>query len=225
MLQSPSASWGNRDSGDVNTLIDLAEWGMANDPAEHYAVVISGHGGGSPRVIAPDDSTGNAIAAQSLESALHRITYMSSRIEVFGADACLMQSVELTYQLRYQSRYIVASENTEPGGGWDYAAIGARLADRPDTWGRELAHSMIDHFETSYRHTAEGGTLAALSSDELLRPPSDGTQNATVELSSWRASSRHMPRRRPVGPSSRATRGPCDASTATTMTTRTSSTC
>lgn len=182
-LHSPTASWGAVDSGDVNTLIDFVEWGLESYPAERYAVIVSGHGGGSPRVIAPDDSTGNAIAAQSLESALHVITYDTHyKIQLFGADACLMQTIELAYQLRYQANQIVASENTEPGTGWHYETIGSMLANEPDMWGRDLSTIMVGSYAGQYARTGQGATLAALDTDEFLRPPSDGTFNVANQL-------------------------------------------
>lgn len=182
-LHSPTASWGAVDSGDVNTLIDFVEWGLESYPAERYAVIVSGHGGGSPRVIAPDDSTGNAIAAQSLERAIEVITHDSHyRIELFGADACLMQTIELAYQLRYQASNIVASENTEPGTGWNYDQIGAALVNSSEMWGRHLSETIVGAYAGLYARTAQGATLAALDTSELLRPPSDGTFNVANQL-------------------------------------------
>jgi hypothetical protein len=183
-LHSPHASWGARDSGDVNTLIDFVDWSLESYPAERYAVIVSGHGGGSPRVIAPDDSTGHAIAVQSLESAINVITYNTSRrIELFGADACLMQTVEVAYQLRDQASYIVASENTEPGTGWNYDFVGSHLVDEPESRGQDLAEIMIASYARDYTNTGMGATLAALQTEQFLGSPTDpGTASVATEL-------------------------------------------
>lgn len=170
VLPSPSLSWGRVDSGDARTLVDVFNWAADRFPADHMALVIGGHGGGTPRTIAPDDSTGHSISAHALEGAIASITRTSGPLELFGADACLMQSVELAYQLRDQTSFVVGSENTEPGTGWDYAFVGRHLAadveaDRAS--GASLAEVMVGGYARSYQGSVEDVTLSALDTRAL----------------------------------------------------------
>jgi hypothetical protein len=171
-LRSPSASWGAVDSGDWHTLERVGEWAVTTYPADNYVVIVSGHGGGTPRMIAPDDSTGSLMTSPQLAHAIETVTDRTGRkIGVFGADACLMQTIELGVELADKAQFLVASENTEPGTGWDYAALGRALAAAPDTDARALASTMVATFSAAYLDDHASATLAALSSSALIRPP------------------------------------------------------
>jgi hypothetical protein len=175
-LRSPSTAWGKVDSGDVQTLIDVAGWATERFPADHVALVISGHGGGTPRVIAPDFSTGNAIDMQSLERGLSSLAAATgSQLDLFGADACLMQTVEVAYQLRHQTRVIVGSANTEPGTGWDYARIANVLLEGTPgapTTALDLAIAMVGYYARDYQRDLATVSLSALDTDALDEPRS-----------------------------------------------------
>lgn len=176
-LPSPSSSWGTVDSGSADTLIDVVDWAIERFPADHVALVISGHGGGTPRVIAPDFSTGHSIDMPSLERAIQRISGTAGPLDLFGADACLMQSVELGYQLRNDSAFVVGSQNTEPGNGWDYASIGTMLLE-PDASAPFLAEAMVGYYARSYRGDVQTVTLSALETAGLT--PTRLTQLAAL---------------------------------------------
>ncbi len=176
-LPSPSSSWGTIDSGSADTLIAVADWAIERVPADHVALVISGHGGGTPRVIAPDFTTGNAIDMQSLERAVERISSAGGPLDLFGADACLMQSVELGYQLRDDAAFVVGSENTEPGNGWDYHNI-AKVLGEPDATGSVLAVAMVGYYARAYRGDLATVSLSALETAALT--PTRRTQLAAL---------------------------------------------
>jgi len=61
-------------------------------------------------------------------SAYHRLSLREIRnvlndhetFEIVGFDACLMGMTEISYDLRLNSNYIIASEDNEPGDGWEY---------------------------------------------------------------------------------------------------------
>lgn len=176
-LPSPSNTWGTVDSGSADTLIDVVDWAIERFPADRVALVISGHGGGTPRVIAPDFSTGHAIDMQSLERAIQRISTTAGPLDLFGADACLMQSIELGYQLHDDTAFVVGSENTEPGNGWDYVSIGSMLVE-PDATAPLLAEAMVGYYARAYRGDVNTVTLSALETAALT--PARRTQLADL---------------------------------------------
>ena len=45
---------------------------------------------------------------------------MSDQFEFVGFDACLMGTVETAGLMASYARYMVASQETEPGCGWEY---------------------------------------------------------------------------------------------------------
>lgn len=173
-LHSPRFDLGQVDSGSALTLDEFVSWAMASFPARRYAVVVSGHGGGNPRVIAPDFSTGSAMSPRALMEALDRVRQTTGRrIDVFGADACLMQTVEVAYELRDSVENIVASQNTEPGSGWPYDDLGAGLTDDPNMTGEELADGMTIAFanDQAAENAAGDFVIAHLQTDAFLGVP------------------------------------------------------
>jgi len=67
-----------------------------------------------------DDSSYNHITHQQLGKTIQKIS-SKNYINIVGFDACLMQMVEVAYEIGSQSTdYILASEENEPGDGWDY---------------------------------------------------------------------------------------------------------
>jgi len=85
------------------------------------------------------------------------------KIDLFGMDACLMNQIEVAYQLRKQSEFIVGSELTEPLDGWPYDTILGKLAKTPTMKAGELAATIVDDYIASYR--ADGGSVTQSAVD------------------------------------------------------------
>jgi hypothetical protein len=117
------------DTGLTNTINAFTDFvvSKAGTNANHYALVIYNHGGGiSPTVVGETndvpmttgigwDENGNYLSVSELGSALAHVKALLKRnVEVLHLDACLMQMVEVNYQLRNSVDYLVASENE----GW-----------------------------------------------------------------------------------------------------------
>lgn len=130
------------DLGEVNmgqpvALREFIDWGVRAFPAQHYALVIWNHGSGwkssatrDPLVrgISYDYTSGNNyIHTQDLPAALTS----PAPLDIVGFDACLMQQIEVAYEIRNSCRYIVGSEEDEPGPGYDYSTFLAPLVQNP----------------------------------------------------------------------------------------------
>ena len=91
------------------------------------------------------------------------------KIDIIGFDACLMNMMEVAYQLKDSAKVIVGSEETEPGAGWDYEAILRYLAENPeadnDDISRKIVSSYIDFYKKS--GSEEGLTLSSIRTDAL----------------------------------------------------------
>ncbi|MBN2341611.1 MAG: hypothetical protein JXX29_04355 [Deltaproteobacteria bacterium] len=117
-----------KDMGDPATLDEFVYFSMSQFPADHYALVLSGHGNGwskkggedappDPKFICSDDSgTSNGISIQGELAPL-----LANRgIDVLGFDACLMGMVEVAWAVKDSVSYVIASEGNEASYGWDY---------------------------------------------------------------------------------------------------------
>lgn len=73
------------------------------------------------------------------------------RVDLLGFDACLMNVVEIAYQLRGLARVMVGSQENEPGIGWPYAEIVTSLHDKPTMDAHELARTIVPLYNTALR--------------------------------------------------------------------------
>jgi len=168
------AELGEVDMGDWRQLVEFARWGVAQYPAEHYAVVVWNHGSGwnkhttdvSGRGISYDDTDGGHITTAELELATAEMAKLIGRkLDVLGFDACLMNMVEVAYQVRRNVRYVVGSEETEPGDGWPYDRVLGKLTGHASMAARDLAGTIVDEYRRSYG--LQGTTQSALGAVEL----------------------------------------------------------
>ncbi|MFR1479100.1 MAG: clostripain-related cysteine peptidase [Hydrogeniiclostridium mannosilyticum] len=81
---------------------------------------------------ASDENYGfDALTLAEMDDALETVSeQMTDRFELFGFDACLMATSNGLHAEAY-ARYLLASEEIEPSGGWDYGVLfGAISADK-----------------------------------------------------------------------------------------------
>lgn len=76
-----------------------------------------------------------------------------NRVALYGSDACLMQTAEVTLDLAGYATYVLGSEQTEPASGYPYKKLvsmlcerGAHYIDAPD----ELAAALQEAYLASY---------------------------------------------------------------------------
>lgn len=133
---------------DAGTLADFISWGVENCPAAKMGLVLWNHGGGSISGVCFDEANDyDSLTLSELGNALSEASSsMTDKFEFIGFDACLMATVETANTLAPYARYMYASEETEPGGGWDYTAIGDYLGENPYADGAELGQTVCDSF-------------------------------------------------------------------------------
>lgn len=108
----------------------------------------------SPRAILFDDSSADFLDNQELKHVLHAFQEQSGkRIDLLGCDACLMNMVEVAYQVRGACDVMVGSQETEPGDGWSYDLILAQLKQAPEMDARALGKVIVENYLQFYaRH-------------------------------------------------------------------------
>jgi hypothetical protein len=159
--------------GDWNHLVDFAKWSMEKFPAQHYVLVVWNHGAGwnkdvsfeAHKGISYDDETKNHITTPQLRLAMEQI----GRIDIFAMDACLMQMVEVGYEIKDYAEYIVASEETEPGDGYTYNTWLSPLAAGPGMPAAELSKVMADSYVDHYLSVKQGATHSSVKTASFGR--------------------------------------------------------
>lgn len=150
--------------GDKNTLGEFLSWGVQTYPADKYACILWDHGGGSVTGIAVDELHGGDTL--DLKEMAAGFSMADQQFELIGFDACLMSTLETAAALSPFGRYMVASQEWEPGTGWDYSVWLSFLAENPTAGGLEAGTVICDGF---YEKCASSGveSLATLAVTDL----------------------------------------------------------
>lgn len=154
-------------------------WGLVRYPAEHYLVVVWGHGAGwapahppaappgpVPRLADPRKDpfagrrfTGGLAFDYGRPSyldvpALHRVLLDAQRdlgrpIDVYAADACLMQSIEVATELSDAARFVVGSAQVQDFLGLPYHDLFAYMNAGPPPDPAQLARLLPEVYRAS----------------------------------------------------------------------------
>ncbi|HPF86990.1 MAG TPA: clostripain-related cysteine peptidase [Candidatus Limiplasma sp.] len=150
--------------GDAQTLGEFLGWGAQSYPADHYMAVFWNHGGGAASGVAFDELFDDD--SLSLTELTEGLAMAGVTFDVIGFDACLMATLETAAAVAPYGRYLIASEETEPGGGWDYAAWLKALCKNPEQDGLTLGTVICDTYMTKCAREDEGD-LVTLSVTDL----------------------------------------------------------
>lgn len=118
------ADSGEADMADPATLADFVATGFEEYPADNHAVVLWDHGAGWPGM-GPDDSTGDLLTLPEIEQGLTEGLDRSGvdQLDLVGFDACLMATYEVGQAMAPLADFMLASQELEPGIGWDWSAL------------------------------------------------------------------------------------------------------
>ena len=138
------------DMGSKDTLADFLEFCSENYDADHRALIVWDHGGGGAGRFSHDENSGNAMRVKHLREALEAVWDPDPKdppLDIIGFDACLMGSLEVAEASYGFATHLVASEQLEPGEGWNYtgflSALGARTNMDAATLGRHICDTYI----------------------------------------------------------------------------------
>jgi len=142
------ADLGEINMGAPGTLLDFVTWAVETYPADHYALILSDHGGGWTGGWTDSDPSYDYLSMNDLDYILY--TLVSSlpfeKFDLIGFDACLMSQLDVYNIIAPYAHYAVASEEVEPATGWAYRAFLQQLVDYPDMDGRELASVIVETY-------------------------------------------------------------------------------
>ncbi len=157
------ANLGATNMGDGTTLAAFLAWARDNHPAERTLLVIWDHGqgwrvevegdatrpAGPPgyRYVSHDEDFGDNLFNREIQDTLTEV----GGVDVVAFDACLMAMLETAYAFRKVSKVLVASEELEPGTGWNYARwLEPLVQARGDVTPAQLGTLIVDAMKAEY---------------------------------------------------------------------------
>lgn len=167
---------GELDMGDYRELVKFARFVKENYPAKHYCFTIWNHGSGWKnkkvnsifRGISYDDSSNNHITNAQLGQATAEIAnILGQKVDILNMDACLMQMVEVGHAVKDNVRFVVASEELEPGKGAPYDDIlkGVSKGMAPAAF----ANNWVNAFARSYTGGSQGHDESTQSAVDMSK--------------------------------------------------------
>lgn len=158
--------------GEAATLSEFIAWGVREYPSEHMGLILWDHGGGSISGVCFDElNQRDSLDLRELDTALNQAYgIMWDKFDFIGFDACLMSTLEAANVLATYSDYMVASQESEPGNGWDYGSIGSFLSQNPASDGRELGRAICDSYLKSQSASTRGFVTLSVIDLSMIDP-------------------------------------------------------
>ncbi len=136
--------------GETQTLEDFLRFASENYPAERTMAIIWNHGGGTLGGAAFDQQYDmDALSLPEMREAFTSVfdeNEENQPLDIIGFDACLMATVDTAATFSDIASYLVASEDMEPGVGWEYEGWMNTLAENPTVEPLELSISICDSY-------------------------------------------------------------------------------
>ena len=136
--------------GDAQTLYEFLAFANENYPADKVAVTFWNHGGGSVGGAAFDELYGlDSLDLAEMYQAFDAVWPADAEhpaLELVGFDTCLMATVDVASTFQNFAKYLVASEEVEPGNGWLYSGWLGALAENTDMDGAALGTAICDTY-------------------------------------------------------------------------------
>lgn len=111
-------------TGDPGTLMGFLDYAYKYYPAEEYDLIFWDHGNGAVYGFGGDLLfEGEGLYLNEIAYALENSPFAQEKLRFVGFDACLMATVETAATLAPYADYLIASEELEPGTGWNYSSL------------------------------------------------------------------------------------------------------
>lgn len=126
--------------------------------------------GEKQRAICFDDGSKDFLDSLELKNAFNLALKETNvkKFDIIGFDACLMNMLEVSYQIKDSAKILIGSEESEPLEGLPYDLILEVLAENPDITPEKFANSVVDEYIRSYDNSAENVTQSAIDLEKII---------------------------------------------------------
>lgn len=160
---------------DPERMKEVMSWVMQNYPANDYGLVIWGHANGwvimndsvaVRRAIAQDDGVDTSSKRYFMNIPTLRTTLQSlpHTFKFIFADCCNMQNVEVAYELKNVTQYVIASAAGIPGDGAPYETIVPDLFNYDD---QALCQKTCDDYHAKLDNENGHLPISAVRTDRM----------------------------------------------------------
>ena len=152
------------DMGATESFRDFIEFGKKNFRADHRVLIFWDHGSGPTGGVGYDEQHNfNFLSFNKINKALTDVYGGPKKVfDIIGFDACLMSSVDSLFFTSLWGDYMVASQELEPGNGWEYTGFMSDLSRNTSMSPRKLGELIVDSYHRGCEEAGseEAATLA-----------------------------------------------------------------
>lgn len=172
-------------SSDADNMRDVLNWCFAKYPAKSYGLILWGHGNGW--LFEPEENTTSAKSynrkmnaygadtGQDNTSEPNTVKWMNipdladalsgtQHLDFLFFDCCCMQSVEVAYELRNVTDYIIGSPSEIPGNGAPYDYVVPDFFAEKASVGKNIVNDYIEYGDFGNNY---GLPLSVVKTDEM----------------------------------------------------------
>ncbi len=135
---------GQQNMTDPQTLTDFIQFSAEQYPANRNILVLWDHGGGTLGGYGSDEHYSDGT--MSLSQIDQALTGANVVFDWIGFDCCMMGTVENAFVAEKHADYLIASQRSEPGGGWYYTDWLNALYENPSLSTPEIGKRIVDTF-------------------------------------------------------------------------------
>jgi len=145
-LNTIENDFGKKSMAEPATLLEFLLYGKEHYEADKYGLVFWDHGGGAVTGFALDEAFAKKDDTLTIDEIRAAVERSGIKFEFIGFDACLMANFETAYALKDYANYLIASEETEPGDGWEYQKVLNSLSKDTSQEGNVTGKTIVDSF-------------------------------------------------------------------------------
>lgn len=129
--------------------------------------------GGAYDGVCYDENGGDKLTLAEIDASLRET---SANFDIIGMDACLMGSLEVAKTLSTYGTYLIASEELEPGHGWNYEELVKWLGENPNATLTNISKAFVDSYiDTAAHASTRDKTLSVVDLNKIDTFVSDFT--------------------------------------------------
>ena len=144
--------------GKPETLQSFLEWGFENYPAERYGLFMWNHGGAMDGCCFDENFGNDSLYADEVDQAVtaaKTTAGITENLEFIAYDACLMAVQDVAEWNSRNFNYMICSQESEYGGGYDYDAWLPTLYSNPSgvntvTLLSKIGDTFMDYYEAQH---------------------------------------------------------------------------
>lgn len=159
-----------QDSCNPDTLSDFITFCDDNYKSDHMAMILWDHGGGVSG-FGMDSIYNSGMSLADLNAAFSKALKKDVKnpyYDIIGFDACLMAATDTAVALDGYGKYLIASEEVEPGFGWDYGVWLNALAENPGMSAAAVGQAIADSYMNFYMKQNDDWIWESIGGDSVI---------------------------------------------------------